>query len=91
MEEPGDKPLISLIGPGIIYYPNAYSQWRKGYMLPEVWHLLTRHYQRQDHTPWMLISNLQEKIPTDAIDLMIRAINIVLDITGRSPHEANDG
>jgi hypothetical protein len=78
-----------LSGPGIIYYMEDHALWTKGYLHPRLWHLLTRHYQHQDHTPHMIIANIHDKMPQAAISLAVRAANIICDMPGNKPDADN--
>ena len=81
-----DIPLLTLVGPGMIYFADSYAMWTKGHMHPDTWHCLTRQYQNQDHTPTMLIATLQQRITPDALDLILRAAHIIVDVQARDPH-----
>ena len=76
---------ITLSGPGSIYHMEEHAVWTQGYIHPRLWHLLTRHYQQQDHTPHMIVANIHDKIPPLAITLAIRAADIICELECQRP------
>jgi hypothetical protein len=83
----GDNQTITLSGPGIFYFVDLDAHWTKGYIQSRVWHQLTRHYQLQEHTTSILITLMQEKVPSDAIILAMRAGNIICEVPGSAPSQ----
>ena len=76
---------LTLSGPGSIYHMEEQAVWTQGYIHPRLWHLITRHYQQQDHTPHMIIANIHDKIPLSAIILAVRAADIICELACQRP------